>query len=334
MKSAIYSELSKAAGIKFKTGEDLQAYFIELLKGIASLKDPEWDALSVEAQDWYNAAAKAKNKKEPIVDFPDLEKEKEEEEAPRRSRRKAEEEEDDKGSEELMLKVGDEVTVVNAKGKERVGTIVEQDAKMLVIKDNGDGEEYEYTRATLQSITKKNGDVEEDQPRRSRRKAEEEDEPAVPEIKKGDKVVAVTKRGKTIKGVVEKISDDMVSIDDGDDVWDFEKERLESLLPDGVTKTVKKEEDGDEAPRRGRTSTKEKEEPKEEGARTRSSNKEGVSIGQRIRELIAEDLDITEEAIGKQLKKEGIDFKENTLNLNYKESMKFIAILKAAKRLK
>lgn len=325
MNSAIYKALSKATGITYKKGDDKQAFLADLVKAIAGLKDPEWDKLSEAEQDWYNGAASAKNKKQTIPDFPDLEAE--EEEQPRRSsRRKAD---DEGGDDKPMLKVGDTVTVKTNKGTERTGEIIERDAKIIVIKD-ADGEEWEYKIENLESITAKHGNAKEDDEKpRGRRRQEEPEEPAVPELKKGDKVVAVTKRGKTIEGVIEKISDTEVSIDDGKEVWDFDIERLESLSPVGGK--AAKEDEPEEGRRSARgAATKEKEEP---ATRTRSNNGE-VSIGQRIRELIAEDFDITLEALTKALHKEKLEFKDNTVALNYKEAQKFIEILRKAKRLK
>lgn len=326
MKSAIYLEISEATGLTVKRGQDTQEFLQDLVKGVANLKDPEWDKLSAAAQDWYNAAASAKNKKKAIEMFPDLEQADEEEDKPRRSRRQAEDAED--ADVKPMLKVGDVVTVKTKKGTERTGEIVEQDDKVLVIKDGDD--EFEYKRENLESITAKHGNSDdEDKPRSRRKAAEEDDEPAVPELKKGSKVVAVTKRGKTIEGVVEKISDAEVSIDDGNEIWDFDIDRLESLTPAGGGKAAKTEEAEDKP--RGRSSAKKDEEPAAE--RKRASNGD-VSVGQRIRELIAEDFDISQEDLIKQLKKEKLEFKDNTVSLNYKECLKFIDILRKAKKLK
>jgi len=322
MNSAIYLELSEATGLSIKRGQDHQAFFVDLIKAVANLKDPEWDKLSAEAQEWYNAAAEAKNKKKEIEAFPDLQADEEKEEPRRSNRRRS----DDENEAKPMLKVGDEVTVKTKKGTERKGTIVEQDDKLIVIKDGAD--EYEYKRENIESITAKHGAADADDEKPRRRRSEEPDEPAVPELKVGDKVKAVTKRGKTIEGTIDAINDETVSIDDGKEIWDFDKDRLESLTPIGAVK---------EEPSEGRRSTrggKAAEEPAADAKRTRVSNEKGVSVGQRIRELIADDFDISEDAVAKVLKKEGIDCKENTLSLNYKEAMKFIEILKAKKRLK
>lgn len=71
--SAIEKELTAAAKIKPKKGEDRQAYFKRLCKAIYNIKDPEWEALSVEAQDWQNDAAERLKAGDPIPEFPDSE---------------------------------------------------------------------------------------------------------------------------------------------------------------------------------------------------------------------------------------------------------------------
>ena len=59
-----------------------------------------------------------------------------------------------------------------------------------------------------------------------------------------------------------------------------------------------------------------------------------MSVGTRIKEIIADDIEASEADIAKVLKKEGIAFKENTLKLNYVDCHKFLDILKAKKMLK
>ncbi|UNA00824.1 hypothetical protein ZHS_68 [Edwardsiella phage vB_EpM_ZHS] len=326
MKSAIYSELSKATGVKFKDGDDKQKFFVELVKATASLGDPQWDKLSDEAQDWYNAAAKAKNKKEAIVDFPDLEKE-EEEEAPRRSRRSADAD-DEKKDKPKQAEVGSNIVGVTARGKEVKGKVVEIDGDVLVL-DLGDGGDYfDFNMKTCKTLDV----VAEEEKPRGRSRSEPVAEPEEPELKEGDRAVLVTKRGKEIAGKIVEIDDKgfLLKGDDGEE-YDYEFDGIKSLLPEKAGKAAKEEED---APRRGRGSSKDKEEPAKDEARTRSTNEGGASVGTRIQELIAEDLEISEADIIKQLKKEGLNFKENTVSINYKSAHKFIAILKDAKRLK
>lgn len=70
-----------------------------------------------------------------------------------------------------------------------------------------------------------------------------------------------------------------------------------------------------------------------DGKGKRSSN-EGVSVSQRVTELVLDDLNATEEQIGELLKKEKLEFRDNTLKLNYAAAHKFIDIAKAKKMLK
>jgi len=328
MKSAIYSELSKATGVTFKGGNE-QEFFSDLVKAVANLKDPEWDKLSEAAQDWFNAGAKAKNKKEDIVGFPDLE-----EETQTRSRRRSGDDDDGGKAKPKEAEVGSQIVGVTARGKEIKGKVVEIDGDILVIDDGSGGDLIDFNPKTCKSLDVIEPEAE--QPRGRRRAAEEPEEPEEPKLDKGDRAVLVTKRGKEIVGKIVEIDDKgfLLKGDDGEE-YDYEFDAIKSLLPEKGGK--KTEEEGTRT--RSRSSAKAEDDKggkAEDGARTRSSNDKGVSIGTRIRELIAEadGFDISEEAIAKVLKKEGIDFKENTLSLNYKESMKFIDILKAAKRLK
>lgn len=57
-------------------------------------------------------------------------------------------------------------------------------------------------------------------------------------------------------------------------------------------------------------------------------------MGTRIRELIIGDLKMTQDEISKVLKKEGLEFRDNTLALNYTEAHKLIEMLRVAGKLK
>ncbi len=73
---------------------------------------------------------------------------------------------------------------------------------------------------------------------------------------------------------------------------------------------------------------------KEDDKPKRSSNPAGVSVGQRIKDIIADDLDITEDKVGAILKKEGLEFKDTSLRMNFADCAKFLVCLRAAKRIK
>ena len=71
--SKIQTEILAAIGAKAIRNEDRQDCIARMMKGITSLSDAEWEALSKPAQDWFNAAADAKNaKKKTLPDVPDL----------------------------------------------------------------------------------------------------------------------------------------------------------------------------------------------------------------------------------------------------------------------
>lgn len=72
--SAIEKELLAVTKLKSKKDEDRQDYLARLCKAVAKIKDPEWEALSSEAQEWNNDAAEAVRAAANIVDFPDAAK--------------------------------------------------------------------------------------------------------------------------------------------------------------------------------------------------------------------------------------------------------------------
>jgi len=319
MSSKIQTELSEATGVSIKRGQDRQAFIIALMVAVSELSDKAWDGLSAAAQDWYNEAADAKNaKKKEMPDFPDLEEEKEEA-APRR--RKAAEAEDEPAKEEKKAeraaKVGDVVTVKTTRGKVTTGKVVEIDSKGLVL--DVEGEEIEYSRDRIELITLAGAD-------------ETDDEDGAPDFKEGDEVTLTNARGKVVTGKLVELTDEIVVIDDGKEEHEFTRDRVKSIVPVGGKKAAKAEAE-DEPAKAGRRKSAKDEEPAKEEKTKRSSNS-GVSVGTRIMELIAEDLEITEAEIGKALKKEGLEFKENTLSLNFTSASKFLEILKAAKRIK
>jgi hypothetical protein len=71
--SAIEKELCEAAVVKEKKNEDRQKYLSRLMRAVSKLPDPEWEALSKEAQDWNNGAAEAHKAGDELEDFPDYE---------------------------------------------------------------------------------------------------------------------------------------------------------------------------------------------------------------------------------------------------------------------
>ena len=78
--SKIEQELLDATAFKSKKNEETQAYLVRLMRAVAKLKDPDWEALSTDAQNWNNDAAQAFQEGKPIVNFSDIEEEAEESE--------------------------------------------------------------------------------------------------------------------------------------------------------------------------------------------------------------------------------------------------------------
>lgn len=323
--SKIEKELVDVTEVKAKRGEDRQDFLGRVMKAVAELNDKEWDDLSQDAQDWFNDAADAKNAKaKTIPDFPDAEadeepEEEQEEKSTRRSSGKAKKAE---------LEVGVVAKITNKRGKSFTGTVIELDDEIVVLK-MGNGDEEEIDRSRIESFEIAGG---------AEKEAPEENEgPAEPKV--GATVTVITKRGKEITGKVVEIDDEVIVLDvDGEDE-EFNRDRVESIKVAGkagkATKTAKEEpeEKEEKSTRRGATKSKD-EEPEEDAGKKRSSNAAGVSVGTRIKEIIAENLDASEADIAKILKKEGIAFKENTLKLNYVDCHKFLDILKAKKMLK
>lgn len=321
--SLIQKELMELCEISKRKidGQPRQDVLKLLLAGANDLSDADFEKLSDAAADWCNAAADAINAK--AKNLPELPDYKEEGgEAPATStRRRAAAKEDDAptGTKEITdAKKGQAVRIVTKRGKDVSGTVVEIDNEVIVIK-TGDGEEQEFDR---ERIDKMYGLAEE--AKTSRRTKADEDDGDDP-IKVGAEVKVVTKRGKEVTGKIIELNEELLVIDDGKEEVEFDRDRVESITP---VKAAKEESSG-----RRRTAAKE-DDKGGESKNSRSSNAEGVSVGTRIKELLADDPAMSMEAIGKKLDKEGVAYKENTLQLNYRDCVKFLEVLKAAGRLK
>ena len=319
--SQIAKTLADVAEVTIKRGEDRQEFLNRAIKAVSDLSDKDWDALGKEAQDWFNAAADAKNAKaKTLPDFPDLE----EQEEPKTSRRSSAKDKDEEpkttGTKEIdvaKVKAKMAVKVVTKRGKEFTGVVAEVDDEVLVLKmGNGDEEEVSVDRIQVVFALDTAG--------------EKDDEPADP-IKVGAQVIVTTKRGKEVKGKIVEMDDDVIVLKTDEGEEELDRSRIGAIEVTGGGK-VKDDEPAAKTSRRSSAKDEDKDDGK--AKRTRSSNEGGVSVGQRIKELIADDLEATEAEIGKKLTKEGLEFRENTLKLNYADAHKFIEILKAKKMLK
>ena len=79
--SELQDELVKASGFEPTKNYDRQNWLAALARSVNELPEEDFDGLSVEAQDWFNEAVKALNKKKEIPDFADAEETEETEEA-------------------------------------------------------------------------------------------------------------------------------------------------------------------------------------------------------------------------------------------------------------
>lgn len=330
--SAIQKELTKTLDLDAPKRGDRQEFLVEVVRGVTKLSDSQWNSMSPAAQNWFNDAVDARNAKATIPEFPDFEEE--QEEAPARRRASADDDAPKGGTrvevKEKDLKPGMPISLVTLRGKEDTGHVIEVVKGILAIKQ-GNGEEVEYDLERIDKMyTLATESKEEDAPRR--RRSAEDDEPADP-IKVGVEVKIVTKRGKEETGEIIELSDKVLVLKVGKEELEYTRANLESVTPVGGKR--------EEGTTRRRTASDEGKDTKDtkggkdeaDGKSKRSSN-DGVSVGQRISELILDDLKATEEDIAKALKKEGLEFRENTLKLNFKSTHKFLDLLKERKLLK
>lgn len=311
--SKIKAELLKVTGLKEQKDESDQEFRRRLLTAVHALDDKGWESLSEEAQDWFNTAADQKNSKKDIHGFPDDK----EEDTPRRRRvAEADDVKPRSSSKEYEPAVGDMVLVKTKRGSEVSGEIVELDKDIIVVKDGKD-EEVEMQRSRVESIES----IETDDTKDSK------DEPKEPKV--GDTVTVVTKRGKTVSGELVEQDKDVVVIKDGKEEVEFARDRLESIAVDGGSKE-------EETTTRRRSSSKDKDGDKDEGKskKTTKDDNEGVSVTTRMRELILDDVKAERDDISKKLKKEGLTFKDNTMQLVYTEVHRLLKMMTERKMLK
>lgn len=306
--SKIQKELSDAAEIDPKRDEERQAFLLRLAMAVNKLPNAVWDALSEGAQNWMNDAADAATAKKPLPEFPDAEPP-----ASGSSRRRVVAEE----PATFTPKVKDDVKVTTKRGKVVTGKIVEMDKEVVVLKTPA-GDEEELPLDRIEKIEPLAGGSKPDP-------AEEGPRDPV----KGDTVTVTTKRGKVVTGVLVELSDSdiVLKVDGGEE--DFPRDRVESIKIEGGRKS---DSAASGSGRRSLDGDK-KDAPADDGKRTRASNG-SVSVGTRIRELIIEDFNRTADDIGKILKKENLEFRDNTLTLNYAEAHKMLELLKKAGKLK
>lgn len=320
--SKIEKQLSEATTLTKKRGESADDFATRLVRAISELDDAGWEALSPEAQNWFNEAADAVNKKQAPPAFPDAEPAAEETKPVTRRGQAATPAAPAVPNDPV---VGDEVTITTKRGKILTGVIIESDDELVVIKDEA-GEEIEVNHTSIVTMV---GKPKAEAPAKaSRRRAAEDDEPTPLAIEVGCSLTVVTARDKTITGKLIAIEDGLLIIDDGEGELEVNPEKTKSIT---ITAA---------APAAAATSAKatrgKKEEPPQSADKKKISSKDngGVSATGRMREIICGDPTITKEAVAKMVSGEGLQFRDNTLDLVYADTQKIIGLLRALKKLK
>lgn len=314
--SAIQAALAAATDINpsKRSNETVtdQAYLKRLALGVQDLPDDEWNKLGQEAQDWFNQAADAIEKKTDIPAFPDLVKAE-----PAARRRGSSASAEVKPMTSADAKKGMKVVITTKRGKEYTGEVVEADDQGLVLEVDGKDVELDHDKIDKISLVGAGSDA--------------EPEPMEPEV--GDTVEVVTKRGKKIMGnIVELTDEDMVLKDAAGEPHELSKDRLESVVV-----KVKNAKASGSTSRAGGKAESTSNTPKadaEPAGRASAKANGGVSVTTRIRELIAENLDAKKEDISAALKKGGLEFKQATLDLTFGDMHKIVGILRDRKLLK
>lgn len=324
--SAIQKELCEACGIDPAKYSERAKLHAAIVTGVNGLTDKQWDAISEPAQDWFNAAAdetksaKKAGRDPNVPEFPDYEASS----SSSRSRRRSSEDDDaPKGGESMAIekvKEGDRVKITTKRGKVYEGEVVEQNKRKEFIAIKGSDGEDEIDWDKVDSVEVFHGTA-----------GTTKEQDAGPEV--GDVVSFKTTRGKKIEGELTEITDDILVIDKEDE---YSMEKI-----DGDITIVKKGGGGGKSTReepetrsRGRSSSSSDDKGGKDEEKGRAGNPRGVSVGGRIRELVADDFNISKEDVIKTMKKEGIEFKDATVNILYRDAMGFIELLRKAKKLK
>lgn len=326
--SKIQATLAKATEVEPKRGETVNSpeYLKRLALAVGELPDKDWDALPEDCQDWVNDAADAINAKKEVPPLPDAVKADPEPEAAPRRRRSAEPEAEPEPAPKAAWKPskGDKIKVVTKRGKEYEGTVVDPDENGELVLDDGK-EEIGLPLDRIESCTL----VVEPAPETSsrRRRSAEPDEPAAPKDPSvGDTVQITTARDKVHMGNVIELDDKLIVIKTaGGDELEFDKDKLKSVEVKVAAGGGGRSKADPEA---------KKEEPEAKARKTTKDDNGGVSVTTRAREIMCDDLAASKEDVMKKLKSEGLDFKENTIQLIYSDVQKLVKMLRERKLMK
>lgn len=334
--SKIREELVAATKFAPQRGEDAKKVEIRLILAVQDLADPEWNALSEQAREFYQKAADAINLMGTAPDtafpaYPDAVA------APAVRTRVAatpapapvaEPPAPDEGDEGQLL-VGDAVTGKTKRGKEFSGVIT-------VVDDNGfvldNGEEYDFEKVDT---------IEVEPPQ----EAAAEGEAADDEIAVGDTVEIITLRDKIIVAVVEELQDDLIVYKDATGaVDDIAISRTKSVTlkhrptaapapaPAAASRPVVRR--GGAAPAAAPAASTTTAAPAPAGRRTRGGPDGKPSCGTRIQQLIAANPAISMADVAKTLAAEEIKAADATVDMQYKTLVGFIALLRENGKLK
>ena len=320
--STILKELAAAVGMTYATDpKSIETITV----AVSKLEDKAWNKVSDAAQDWTNDCIDSLSSGKGLIELPDMPAAEPE---PTTRRRRADPE--PAAGAEYVAKVGDEVTVLTKRGKTITG-------KVTMLDDGGELVllcAHEEIGVTLHSIDKITGPAAVEPEPTTRRRKSADAEPTGPvEPALGDTVEIINKRDKVFLGNVTELDDEVIVIKtlSGEEL-DFEKKLVKSVV---VKVQAKAAAPADAAPAgRGRRAATTTTGADAEGGRTRASNAGGISVGTRIRELILDNKGITEDQVRKKLEAEGLKFADASLNMNYKDTIKFLAMLTERKMLK
>lgn len=160
-----------------------------------------------------------------------------------------------------------------------------------------------------------------DEPKDEPKSKSKEEKPADPV--KGDMVKLTTKRGEEFEGEILELDEDEVVLKVDGEEEAFRQSKIESIVVIGGGKSKAKDE----------PKSKAKEEKAEEKPKTKRVPG-AKPVTQRMREVICENDEWTKEQVSAQLKKEGLEFRDATLDIMFTDTMKTITTLKEMKRFK
>lgn len=307
MSSKIISELVAASGVDTDADGHYAEVMPKIADAISELPDDKWNALSDDAADYYNDVSTALNKKKPVPAPSDWEEPK----ATTRGRAKR-----GADAEQWEPKVGAVVKLTNTRDQDFIGEILEMDDDTIVM--DVAGAEKEFARKRVKSV--------------GPAKAPDAEVSKTPEVvsepKVGATVTVTNSRDVSYTGKVVEMDDDAIVLEVDGQEKEFIRKKLKACTVAGGAKGKEstKSEDKDD----GKSSTK----SDAKQPRASKADNGGVSVTGRMRQLICADFDLKVEDVAKQLAKEGLVFRENTLALTFAETHKIIACLRDAGKLK